>query len=521
MGMRKTCYNFDNPFRQEADMKSYLLCVLFFIATPAWAQSVAQAVQTYEHWQAEYTSAKAEVNAAGQQVTDKQVAVKQALAAVEAAQRKKDKALRVFEAAQNLEKADPSYSSGREKAAYAAAVDELHRAEVALQRAQKALREAGAAAQKTRSAASSAASEINRAAAQVGEARLKKLRAELGSLKSVVKTGRHHCGTDETRGQCETLAKQNALQKASEEGAAIHVRTDSVVNVVSGSKPALRETIRRSVSGLIKSYKTLDKGWTQEGTAYHKIEAQVQGQVPDVVKQGLMPPLADGSVAEIPQISEMPSFWKDGISSTFKHEKSGIVFIKIPGKDRLWVSETEVTQAQWKAVMSDNPSHFKGDDRPVENMTWYQATEFASKLGNDYRLLTEEEWEYAARAGGSGTYGLGKDGKEIKDDNLGDYAWYTANSSSETHTVKDKFPNKFGLYDMHGNVWEWTCSAYDKDENGADGCISNNHAKSNALRVIRGGSWNYNAERLAASNRYYNRPDRDFDLLGLRVARIF
>jgi formylglycine-generating enzyme required for sulfatase activity/uncharacterized caspase-like protein len=119
----------------------------------------------------------------------------------------------------------------------------------------------------------------------------------------------------------------------------------------------------------------------------------------------------------------------------------------------------EVTQVQYEQVMGTNPSHFQGGSLPVESVTWDEAVEFCRRLsslpeeraaGRVYRLPTEAEWEYAARAGSTGKWCFGDDESE-----LGDYAWYGMNSESRTHPVGQKRPNAWGLYDMHGNVWEW------------------------------------------------------------------
>ncbi len=112
---------------------------------------------------------------------------------------------------------------------------------------------------------------------------------------------------------------------------------------------------------------------------------------------------------------------------------------------------TEVTQSQWQAVMGSTPSDFKGPDLPVEQVSWDDAQAFISKLnalgdGYRYRLPTEAEWEYAARAGTTGPYA----------GDLDAMAWYSQNSGNKTHPVGTKAPNAWGLYDMHGNVWEWT-----------------------------------------------------------------
>jgi len=128
--------------------------------------------------------------------------------------------------------------------------------------------------------------------------------------------------------------------------------------------------------------------------------------------------------------------------------------------DGFWLCQAPVTQAAWAKVKGGNPSHFKGDQLPVEQVNWTEAGEYCKAVGG--RLPTETEWEYAARAGTTGPlYG-----------SLDAVAWYPGNSGGTTHSVGLKQPNAFGLYDMLGNVWEWTSDNYDAEH-----------------KVVRGGSW--------------------------------
>ncbi len=159
-----------------------------------------------------------------------------------------------------------------------------------------------------------------------------------------------------------------------------------------------------------------------------------------------------------------------------------------------------VTQREWKEVRGSNPSYIKGDELPVEQVSWIDVQEFIKKLNekegtNKYRLPSEAEWEYAARAGTSTRYSFGDD--ELK---LGEYAWYDCNSGGETHEVGQKKPNPWGLYDMHGNVWEWVQDSLHSDYNGAP-TDSSAWELGGTDRVFRGGSWRGDARGCRSANR--------------------
>ena len=151
-----------------------------------------------------------------------------------------------------------------------------------------------------------------------------------------------------------------------------------------------------------------------------------------------------------------------------------------------YIGKYEVTQALWQMVMGNNPSEFKGDNLPVETVSWYDCQEFISKLnritGKMFRLPTEAEWEYAAR-GGNKSRGYQYSGSN----NLSDVAWYGNNSGDETHAVGTKQPNELGIYDMSGNVDEW-CQDW-KGAYSSSSQVNPTGANSGSSRVIRGGSW--------------------------------
>jgi len=160
-----------------------------------------------------------------------------------------------------------------------------------------------------------------------------------------------------------------------------------------------------------------------------------------------------------------------------------------------YVGKYEVTQAQWQAVMGNNPSQFKesGPDAPVEQVSWNEAVAFCNRLSavppekeieGAYRLPTEAEWEYSARAGTTIAYCFGDEKA-----GLSDFAWWDGNSHKKTHPIGQKRPNGFGLFDVHGNVWEWCADWHAKDYYQQTPVTDPAGPLLGSVRVIRGGSW--------------------------------
>ena len=181
-----------------------------------------------------------------------------------------------------------------------------------------------------------------------------------------------------------------------------------------------------------------------------------------------------------------------------------------------YICKYEVTQALWRAVMDSNPSGFKGDNLPVENVNWDDCQTFINRLNNytgrNFRLPTEAEWEFAARGGNNSRHY-----KYSGSNYIGDVAWYDGNSGNRTHPVGTKQTNELGLYDMSGNVWEWCSDWY-----GSYSSYSQTNPtgpNSGSYRVLRGGSWDFIAWCCRASDRLYGVPggsDGDNNL-GLRL----
>jgi formylglycine-generating enzyme required for sulfatase activity len=199
-----------------------------------------------------------------------------------------------------------------------------------------------------------------------------------------------------------------------------------------------------------------------------------------------------------------------------------------------WMGKYEVTQGEYLAMMGSNPSYFTGDtNRPVDSVTWFDATNYCATLtqreratgqiatNSVYRPPTEAEWEYACRGGTSTRFSYGDDPGYPGYTSLGNYAWYDANSGGRTHPVGQKLPNPWGLYDMHGNVWEW-CQDWFGAYLGGIALDPQGPATSDpnwgAPPVIRGGNWDYlarfcrSAFRISGTAAY-----GDYGVIGFRV----
>ncbi len=200
-----------------------------------------------------------------------------------------------------------------------------------------------------------------------------------------------------------------------------------------------------------------------------------------------------------------------------------------------YIGKCEVTQTQWNAVMgstpfpmtrrpttptapiSGNPSHFRSDDRPVEEVTWYDCQRFAVQLcekegvaPGTYRLPTEQEWEYACRAGTGTAYCFGDVPARLKF-----YADYEGNNFRRTNGVARRLPNAYGLHDMHGNVWEWCLDPF----KGYAGRNDSPPESEGEWRVVRGGNWHEPAESCRSANRCRLPPASHGNLLGFRLVR--
>jgi len=214
----------------------------------------------------------------------------------------------------------------------------------------------------------------------------------------------------------------------------------------------------------------------------------------------------------------------------YRHEQTGMVFVLIPAGsfqmgsnesddekpihdvtlNSFLISKYETTQGVWQKIMGSDPSKFKGDNNPVEQVSWDDCQYFCKKAG--LRLPTEAEWEYAARAGTTTKYYWGD-----KED--GDYMWYSANLGNTTHPVGQKKPNVFGLYDMSGNVWEWCQDWYGKNYYGSSPKSNPTGPGSGQGRVLRGGSWGDLANLCRSALRLWRTPASRLYTYGFRCVQ--
>ncbi len=224
-----------------------------------------------------------------------------------------------------------------------------------------------------------------------------------------------------------------------------------------------------------------------------------------------------GPEAKMPIVFITPGSFTMGSPSGEEGRSSMESQVEVSLSQPFWLAKTEVTQAQWKAVMGRNPSSFKGPNRPVEKVSWEDVQSYLTKLnekgvlpeGWKFALPTEAQWEYACRAGEKGPFSGGS---------LEEVGWYDGNSGSKTHDVGQKKPNAWGLHDMHGNVYEWCSDWYYGTLRGG---VDPTGPTSGDYRVFRGGSSGGVASYCRAANRFWYFPGNRYSLyLGFRPAII-
>ncbi len=204
---------------------------------------------------------------------------------------------------------------------------------------------------------------------------------------------------------------------------------------------------------------------------------------------------------------------------------------KVKISQDFYMAKYPVTQIMYLTIMGDNPSRYKDDNCPVESVNWFKAKEFCQRLniytnesrpeGYEFDLPTEAQWEYACRAGTKTSLNNGKE-ITVKNGscyNLEEVAWYENNSDAKPHQVGLKLPNAWGIYDMHGNVWEWCRDYYGYYS--TDDVVDPEGPEKGYFRSDRGGSWiNYYPSLLRSANRFCRNPNYEYNFLGFRIALV-
>ena len=279
--------------------------------------------------------------------------------------------------------------------------------------------------------------------------------------------------------------------------------------------PAKKSSVKKvapDYSGMTLEELAIESGMTPERARESVAMLLMLGDTMEGIREHLLAKLAKrnakGAAKTAPAAKKASAKKKARVVDPVIVEGIIASMVPIPGKDYR-MGRFPVTQAQWEAVTGENPSEFKGAENPVEYVSWNDCQAFLETLnaqpavqasGLVFRLPTEEEWEFAARAGASGDYCKLADGKEITEETLGEVAWFDEKyDTGSTHPVGQKKPNAFGLYDMHGNVWEWTATADGGDP------------------AYHGGSWFDSAGVCESSYGLGNPPSYRHGLLGFRL----
>jgi formylglycine-generating enzyme required for sulfatase activity len=325
-------------------------------------------------------------------------------------------------------------------------------------------------------------------------------------------------------------AEEAAARKAAEEEAAWKAAEEAAKRTAEeevAKKAAAEEAARKAVAEEAARKAAAEEAAIKAAAEAAAIKAAAEAAAKRTAEEEATKKAAEEAAkrAELKELEVEMIFVKGGIFTmgcTSEQQQSGdcnenespIQTIEL---NDYYVSKHPITQRLWLRVMGSNPSSFSGPNLPVESISWLEAQEFIKKLnfltGKKYRLLTEAEWEYAARGGAN----VGSRRRKFSgDDNLDKVAWFINNSEQRTHNVCTKQPNELGICDMSGNVWEWV---NDWNGNYTTGLKKNPHGPSKGtLRVNRGGSFQDGTVQCRVSRRNGNRPEYRSPNLGFRLA---
>lgn len=329
------------------------------------------------------------------------------------------------------------------------------------------------------------------------------------------------------------------------------------IETLRGEHKKSEESVGTQIAEVMKALEELRKS-TEENRKANEARGEEITKSAEELKKGL-----DGLRGELRGMGkrhqeEINLLRARGMHDFESAEFDGMVFVKIPAgkyrrgttpeqiealrKKEMWnrlnESETpareisitrpflmarfEVSQKTWKDIMDKNPAAFQGGEFPIESVSWNEIPEFLKRLGQRtggrYRLPTEAEWEYCARAGSDGVFGLNESG-EISFETIGEFAVMSENSENRTKPCGARKPNAWGLHDMHGNVWEWCQDIFQRDFYARSPESDPLCADAGTERVFRGGSWALEAQFQRAGLRGGNLPDYRSQYVGFRLVR--
>lgn len=203
------------------------------------------------------------------------------------------------------------------------------------------------------------------------------------------------------------------------------------------------------------------------------------------------------------------------MGSSLHHSESPIHEVTL---ESFWLGKYPITQKQYVAIMGENPSHFKGEDLPVDSVSWHDAQRFCKalsvNLGKNFSLPSESQWEYAATSNG---YGYSSDLSYSGSNTLKEVAWFNENSDNTTHSVYSKNCNGVGAYGMSGNIWEWCEDSWHSNYNGAS-CDGSAWCSDELVeKVLRGGCWNSDAKGCLTTTRHRHNSHNSFSNCGFRI----
>jgi len=478
---------------------------LIFILWGLWASAAAGSLDSLDSQLAklkqDYAEKESTLTQAQRDLSLVQQRVRDATADLQTAQTELIEEEEAFKFAQSYALRKKMAIDAKAEAEYKAAVNKKELAADNLQRRQRAESEAIAYVQKLQADVQGLSSVVNRVGNDVAVARFEVMREKFEKETEVIFELRFSCGEEVTTKQCREMGRNAADEKAQKLGAVSLLK--SVTEADLARLQVTENKVKEELIALVMRRKQLEpEESVKNGEYYGKWSMWVKGQVPESLRPQAGAVLAGGKFSPVMPVSTGQKTIKNSIGMELVLIPAGSFQMgsnegasdekpvhQVTISQAFYMGKTEVTQAQWTAVMGNNPSRFKGDDLPVETVSWQDAKAFIQKLNakentDKYRLPSEAEWEYAARAGSTTEWYFGGNGSL-----LGDYAWYYGNSDGKTHAAAGKKPNKYGLYDMAGNVWEWNEDSWEDNYNTPR--TQSPYKNSSERHLLRGGSWFY------------------------------